>query len=186
MKETMAILAMSAVAAVTLTGCGGGGSGGSKVSADKWVGSFCGDLKSYTKTASQTPDLASSAGSGDLTGTKQKLSDYLATGIKATDTLSAQLKKDGTPDVDKGDQIVAKLQGSLKKLSSTYAADKKKIDAADPSDKSGFANALTTVGKDISAASASAGKDLDSVSKSGTGDLQKAYDKNATCKQLNG
>ena len=173
------LLLLAVLVALGLAACGGGSSsdedagaatteagatdGGSAdaVSAEQWVGSVCGAITTWQ--TSITSDLPTFSDPSDVESVIQSLSDYLGGVITATNTMIADVKDAGVPDVDQGEAIANDFAAALQPVADSFAQAQADVDALSGGDPAAAVTELQSIGTEIQNAATQAGAAFDEL-----------------------
>jgi len=155
-----------------------------KPSASEWAGSVCTDLATWRASITSIAD----AGGGTLT--PETLGDKLDEANSATQTLVAELRDLGAPDLESSDQLKEELDSAAGDLETSFDALKQDAQAAaDAGSPADFNKALAALAPQFQAlldAVSTTVDDLEnaSVTTDAKAELQQAFAGASSCQQL--
>lgn len=172
------VMAVAAAFAFLLAGCGDSGG----VAPATYVKSMCTSVNDWVTT------IQSGAGGleGELTGeavqAKEKLDEFFGVAIDATDTLIAELKEAGSPDVDGGEEIADDLVATFEAAKAALEDAREKVADLPEDDPGAFVEQASALGTDIQTAMG----DLGSTMEDAPDALTEATLDEPSCQQLTG
>ena len=153
-------------------------------SASEWADSVCTDLATWRSSITSIAD----AGGGTLT--PESLGDKLDEANSATQTLVAELKDLGTPDLESSDELKQELDSAANGLEASFDALRQDAqDAADADSPADFVKALAALAPQFQTLLDSTSSTVDdlenaNVAADSKAELQQAFADASSCQQL--
>jgi hypothetical protein len=191
LRTTTRSLAVTAAVLLALTLGGVAGSATSNAAPKKWVSVFCGSVLTWQKTVQsntskldQTLNALTKSGKADLPSLRTKLVGYLDGVVRATDTLTRQVRAVGAPSVKNGAKIQSGVLGAFSRLRTVFLSAKRTAQKLPVDSAKTFSRDAVALGKRIQASANDVGAAFQALDKYSTKSLDDAAKKDASCKKL--